>query len=80
MSHNNPDRGSGYLHEDIGRNFTPREPAPQCIGQGHSRVQMRSGDRSEGEDERNQRRAGRNGIREQSEGYVSRSQTLAHDP
>jgi hypothetical protein len=68
------------LRADINRHFRPTDSALRRIRYRDSRVEMRSGDRSEREDERDEGGTGRDGVREQCHRYVSRCQSVAHDP
>jgi hypothetical protein len=79
MSEPHAEDGARHLREDIGQNIVSPQIARDRCCRGNSRVEMRAGDRGEGEDHRDQRAAGSDGVGKESERDVSARQALRHD-
>jgi hypothetical protein len=71
--------GARDLGEDVDRHVSPREPAAGRLRQGHRGVEVRPGDLAEGQDERDEGRAGGERVGEQGHRHVAAGQALAHD-
>ena len=65
---------------DVARHLAPGQAALARIRQRHDRIEVRARDRSEGDDQRDQRRARREGVGEQRERDVRARELLGHDP
>ena len=79
MRASRPDQAAGNLRRDVDRHLAPGCSPVARIGHRDDRVHVRAGYRSEGQDERHQRRARRERIREQGYRHVPASERLAHD-
>jgi hypothetical protein len=67
------------LRHDIAGNFVPAHSALARVGERHGGIEMCAGNRAECKNERNQRRARRQRIREKRDGDVAAAEALAHD-
>ena len=74
------EEGTSNLRDDVERDVLPADTASQRVGQRDGRVEVRSGDRPKGEEERDERCTSRDRVREQSERDVSSGEVLSHDP
>ena len=77
------DHGSSYtscaLCGDVSRGFGPGNAALQSIGQRDRRVEVRSGDGAESENERYECGSGGDCVGEQGDGGIAAGQALTHD-
>ena len=62
-----------------GRHVAPGQPALRRVGERDGRIEVRARDRAERQDQRDERRAGREGVREQRHRDVAAGEALAHD-
>ena len=74
------DEGPDELRRDVARHLAPGQAPLARIRQRHDRIEVRARDRSEGDDQRDQRRARREGVGEQRERDVRARELLGHDP
>ena len=67
------------LRRYIARNLAPSNPGLARVRQRDGRIEMRTGDRPEGKDERDQHSARRQRVREERDVDIAAAQALAHD-
>src|SRR5208282_5765853 len=79
MSGDHSGEGTSELREDVYWSLAPRETAHPCVSERDGGVQMSAGDWLEGEDERDECRAGRNRIRQKRDGHIATGETVGHD-
>src|SRR4051794_27579683 len=68
------------LRGDVEAGVAGRDAAESAIDERHGRVEVRSGDRAEDEDEADQRRGSGSRVLEQLQTRVMRRQAAGHDP
>ena len=73
-------KGANDLGRDIRERVGPAQAALGRISEGHDRIEVRAGDGSEGEDERDQSGARRQRVGQQCDRHVAPRQPVAHDP
>jgi hypothetical protein len=79
MRRRDPGKGSQHLESDIRQHLAPGQDALGGRRQGHSRVEMRTRDRTKNEDQHDQAAASRQTIGQESDGDIATCQTLTHD-
>src|SRR5277367_4774662 len=79
MSYSDAAKCSDKLRRHITWDFSPWQSALRSVGQRDGRIEMRPGDRGEGENERDQHCAGCERVCKQRNGYVSTGKAFAHD-
>ncbi len=72
-------KGAADLGEHVRRHLAPRQPSLRGVRQGDRRVEVRAGDRAEGQDQRDEAGAGRERVGEQRDRDVPAREPLAHD-
>jgi hypothetical protein len=70
---------SENLRGDVGWHLAPCQAALRCIRQRDGWIEVRSRNRSERKDQRNERGAGRDGVCEERDRGVSAGEPIAHD-
>ena len=71
---------AGDLRRDVEWHFTPRDAALRSVGESHGGIEVRARDGAERQDQGQERRARRQGVREKSDGDVASRQPFGHDP
>ncbi len=73
------DEGAHDLRGDINGHVPPGEASLARVGEGHGRIEMGARDRPERQDESDEPRTGRDGVREQGQGDVPAGKLVSHD-
>ncbi len=67
------------LRREVGRHLSPRQTTLARVRERDDRIEVGARDGSEGQDQRDERRARRHGVREERDGNVATGKTLTHD-
>jgi hypothetical protein len=79
MRGRDPTEGAGDLRHDIGQDVALSKRAPRRVGHRHGGVEVSSRDRPERQNQRHERSAGRQRVRQEREGRVAAREPLARD-
>ena len=79
MGDGNAREGTSELRGDVGKGVAPEDFTGPRANESDSRIEMRTGDRSESEDDGNECSAGGECVGEESDGDVARAEPLTHN-
>ena len=79
VSGNSSQYGSCRLRKDIRRRFRPGDSSFQSIGKGDRRIEVRAGNRSEGEDKSDQSGPRRYGVGKERNRSIAARKLFRHD-